>query len=128
MLLNKFFYITHTETTAGCLTVLARFNQEHEIFKAHFPGNPVTPGVCQIQMVSEIISAHIGREAILTDAKNIKYLLPIDPISTPEVAIQLTQTASGAESCKVTAVFTEDEKIFSKMTLTYHVVCNNPNI
>lgn len=30
-----------------------RTKKEHEIFKGHFPGNPIFPGVCQVEMMAQ---------------------------------------------------------------------------
>ena len=30
-------------------------NENHFIYKAHFPNNPITPGVCMVQMIEEIM-------------------------------------------------------------------------
>ena len=50
---DDFFYVIKREERCDkqCFTI--RLNGEHEIFKAHFPGEPITPGVCQLQMVVE---------------------------------------------------------------------------
>jgi len=34
-------------------------NKEHEIFKGHFPNNPVMPGVCMIQIIKELTEKEI---------------------------------------------------------------------
>ncbi len=31
------------------------FNPEHNIYKGHFPGLPITPGVCQVKWVKDVI-------------------------------------------------------------------------
>ena len=35
--------------------VKIRLNPDHEIYRAHFPGNPITPGVCIVQIISEVL-------------------------------------------------------------------------
>lgn len=56
-----------------------RINPGHEIFRGHFPGNPVVPGVCQVQMIRETIEAVTGLAGTLLDADNIKFLSVIIP-------------------------------------------------
>ena len=60
MLRNSFFNILNMVSGSDGLEVMIRLNPEHEIFRAHFPGQPITPGVCQIQMVTEI--SEVGNE------------------------------------------------------------------
>ena len=73
MLLNKFFHITAMMPAPDTPGFSIRLDPEHEIYKAHFPGHPVTPGVCQIQIVTELLALHLGEEVRLTDVKNVKY-------------------------------------------------------
>ena len=54
-------------------------NPDHSIFKGHFPGAPITPGVCQIEIVKEVLEEILGKTLILSEAKNIKFTHTIDP-------------------------------------------------
>ena len=54
-------------------TATVRLLPDSPIYKAHFPGYPVTPGVTLVQMVLELM----GRK--LAGAKDIKFLVPILP-------------------------------------------------
>lgn len=61
------------------------FNPNHKIYKAHFPGNPITPGACVIQIATELLSEHLNKEMILSEAKNIKFIKLINPLETSDV-------------------------------------------
>lgn len=50
-----------------------RLLPESPIYKAHFPGYPVTPGVTLVQMALELM----GRK--LAAAKDIKFVVPVLP-------------------------------------------------
>ena len=54
-LINDFFEVIALTPSEGELRCKVKFNPEHFIYKAHFPGNPVTPGVCLVQMAAEIL-------------------------------------------------------------------------
>ena len=45
-------------------------NPAHEIFKGHFPGNPVMPGVCTVQIVKELLSAHLKKDLVLKKSRD----------------------------------------------------------
>lgn len=128
MLLNDFYHITCKNFDTEMPNALVRLNPDHEIYKAHFPGRPITPGVCQIQMATEILSLYTGAEVCLTDVKNIKYMEIISPEETTELTIKFTKVSTLGESCKVTVVFEKGNTIYSKMSMTYHVVCSDSNI
>lgn len=48
-------------------------NPDNLIYKAHFPGQPVTPGVCILQMVSELLSVQEGKQLYIKSIKNAKF-------------------------------------------------------
>ena len=48
-------------------------NPDNLIYKAHFPGQPVTPGVCVLQMVSELLSVQEGKQLTIKSIKNAKF-------------------------------------------------------
>jgi 3-hydroxyacyl-[acyl-carrier-protein] dehydratase len=61
------------------VTASLTIDPSHHIFSGHFPGQPVLPGVCMIQMVKEILSHHLNMTLFLTEASNIKFLAILDP-------------------------------------------------
>lgn len=64
-------------------------NSAHEIFKGHFPGNPITPGVCMMQIIKEICSKIVQSPIQMTQSKNIKFLAIINPEVNPKLDIIL---------------------------------------
>ncbi len=90
------------------------------IYKAHFPGHPVTPGVCIVQMVQELLQDLLGCELCLRQAKNVKYVA----IISPEEVSALTVTFSKVEaqpdgSVKVQAQVTNGETVYTKLSATF---------
>ncbi len=83
---NTFYNIEKTEVTGNTYSAHVKLNASHEIYKAHFPGNPITPGVCLLQMALEIINAKYNRNMRLVYAKNIKYLKVINPVENPLIS------------------------------------------
>lgn len=128
MLLNKFFHITAKMPSPDTPGFAIRLNPEHEIYKAHFPGHPVTPGVCQIQIVTELLALHLGEEVRLTDVKNVKFMAVVSPRETTDLSVKFTKIATNGDTCKITAILDDGEQIFSKMSMTYHVVRNHPDL
>lgn len=49
------------------------------IYKAHFPEKPITPGVCVIQMVGEVMEKFLAKKLLLDEVVNVKFLNVIDP-------------------------------------------------
>ncbi len=71
-----------TEPSDG-LSALVHMNAEHEIYRAHFPGSPITPGVCIIQMAVEIFGDLSGKNLNVTEVRDAKFLVPVVPGQPP---------------------------------------------
>ena len=65
-----------------------RLNPEHIIYKAHFPEQPITPGVIIVRMAVELLSESLGRRVRLVAAPNIKFSSPLFPMPSVESGIQ----------------------------------------
>lgn len=68
-------------------------NQEHDIFKGHFPRQPVLPGACMLQIVKEVLAEVTGIAYQLKKASNLKFIAPVDPRLSPEIELKLTYKA-----------------------------------
>jgi 3-hydroxyacyl-[acyl-carrier-protein] dehydratase len=67
-------------------------NAGHPIFHGHFKQVPITPGVCIIQMIKEIVSEKLKLELFLEEGDNIKFLAMVNPLETPKLTIQFQLT------------------------------------
>lgn len=89
MLNNTFFSFTTPETDGSLLKTTITLNAAHDIFKGHFPGNPIVPGVCMMQMIKEVLENHLGKKLKLVKADNIKFLSFINPEQHPQVGLEI---------------------------------------
>jgi 3-hydroxyacyl-[acyl-carrier-protein] dehydratase len=81
-----------------------QINRRHDIFGGHFPGNPVVPGVCQIQMILETLGSAVGKKVRLAESDNIKFLLLINPVANPSLVLDMIvkQPVEGQYSVQAT--------------------------
>jgi len=129
MLLNKFFSISSVnefrEENQPSIDsnhkhlVRVDINPDHSIFKGHFPGNPVVPGVCQIQMVTEILGEIHHKKIWLAYADNIKFLSMINPVAKGSFSFELNYRLISDEEMDVTAVAFKDQIPFLKIKAIY---------
>ncbi|MDE7115267.1 MAG: beta-hydroxyacyl-ACP dehydratase [Muribaculaceae bacterium] len=90
------------------------------IYKAHFPSKPVTPGVCVIQIASELLSLLMNKELALTTVSNAKFLSVINPLETKNITCTFRKISEGSDnSINVSATITEKDTVFSKLSLIY---------
>ena len=132
MLRGDFFTITHTElipedaslpgTEQFILTV--GLNPRHPIYDGHFPGNPVVPGVCQVQMVKEGLEAVRQTPGLLTSAGNIKFLNMIVPSEHPQLTIRYKTRTAGPDTVDFSATISSGSTIFLKIN---GMLCTKPS-
>lgn len=128
MLLENFFRIgsiTETlETSPQGLAmkhyeVALRLNPSHPVFAGHFPGNPVVPGVCQVQMVSETLRFLTGCEIRLEESDNIKFLSMINPVDNGDLILDFTLREPGEGHYLVNAKLSGPGVTFLKFKGSY---------
>ncbi|WP_223609010.1 3-hydroxyacyl-ACP dehydratase [Chryseobacterium sp. OSA05B] len=102
----------------GSFTANIHLNKDHDIFKGHFPGNPVTPGVCMMQIVKELTEEFTSSKLFLKTASNVKFMAIINPFETPDLKLQLDITEN-EEDVKVKNITSFGETIALKMSVSY---------
>ena len=96
-MLIKDFYRTQSidHIDANTIEVTIRLNEKHEVFNGHFPGNPVTPGVCMIQAIKEIIQDQVDSPLYLHSISNVKFTALINPNINPDLLLELSLVSEG---------------------------------
>lgn len=118
-ILTDFYTVQSIDRTeSGNFTARIVLNKDHDIFKGHFPGNPVTPGVCMMQIVKELAEECTGTQLFLKSASNVKFMAIINPFETPELTLQLDVTEH-EQDIKVKNVTAFGETIALKMSVHY---------
>lgn len=80
MILEDFYTVINSKTTSEySLEVTVQLEKDHKIYKGHFPGNPVTPGVVMLQVIKNSLEMHFQTKLFLTSATNVKFLKTVDP-------------------------------------------------
>ncbi|MGA3012742.1 MAG: 3-hydroxylacyl-ACP dehydratase [Bacteroidales bacterium] len=89
-------------------------NPSHPVYEGHFSGNPVVPGVCQIQMIKELFCLIKGREMLLKQAENIKFLSLMVPIANSIINADITLRETEDGGVQVNATLIDGEIVFIK--------------
>ena len=108
ILKNQLYQIEHSQESDGTEQFTIRLLEDCPIYRAHFPGQPITPGVCIVQIVQEI-----------SDVKNVKFLNILTPKDNPKVDIVFTAIETSDESVSAKAEVKDATTVFT----TVSVVC-----
>ena len=88
MILKDFYTVQSQHTLGSTITTIIAVNKDHEIFKGHFPNNPVMPGVCMIQIIKEITEEVTKKSLFISVLSNIKFMALINPEENPILKIE----------------------------------------
>lgn len=92
----QFFTLESGERNGNSATYRCRLHPEAPVFKAHFPGFPVLPGVLTLKMVVDAINASqffSTQTLTVQSIGNAKYLAVVNPQETQEVEISVALKA-----------------------------------
>lgn len=95
-------------------------NAGHCIYGAHFPGHPVTPGVCLVQMVQELLSYTMECRLYTRSIRNVKFVSIVSPLTDARIAVTVTKLEQENGQINVQARIEgadDSSRQFAKMSL-----------
>ena len=115
---NNLYTILKIEGEMPLVSFLLRLNPSCFIYQAHFPGEPITPGVCIVQMGVELVEEVLQCKLSVVKAKNVKFLSVLKPQENQVVnyAINKLTEADNGEA-KVQMIVTVGEEAKAKLSL-----------
>ena len=123
LLVNFYSEISSTFSEENCSTFncIIQLNAEHEFYKGHFEQVPISPGVCLIQIIKEIIMYKFQKNLMLVEGKNIKFLSLINPKENSQFQIDFTVNQTDS-TFDVSANYSNNGKVYSKLKLTHKIL------
>lgn len=98
--------------------VRVQLNPESAIFRGHFLGNPITPGVCQVGMIGALAGKICGCGLVLREVKTLKFIDILRPSGgDAEVKFDKLEEAGGEVAAKGAVV--ADGQVFTKFSLIF---------
>lgn len=118
MLRDELYTITASHLEGQTASYTLRLHPDSVIYKAHFPGQPITPGVCIIRTAVELAEIHFDCPLTLFVVKNVKFLSVISPEETKEVVCRLYGFKEEADMLSFQCVVTANNAVHAKMSLS----------
>ena len=123
MLLKDFYTVEQLDKTdEGKYTAVVFLNNAHDVFKGHFPGNPVTPGVCMMQIIKELAQEITKSSLVMTSSSNVKFMALINPDVNPKLKLDLEISGDAPTEFKVKNTTSFEETVALKLTNVYKAV------
>lgn len=116
---NSLYTIVNLGLEANKIKCQIQLNPLHEIFKGHFPENPILPGVCTLQIIKEVCEKALQKSLILKKGDNLKFTSLIVPDAKRILTIEVNILAQTLELLNISVQLTcENESLF-KMKASY---------
>ena len=123
MLLLDFYEIQKIEEIEkGKYHAFILLNKDHEIYKGHFPENPVLPGVCTMQIIKELTETIVQKPLILSRAVTVKFIAMINPELNPNLRLELNVETLDSGEVKVKNSTYFDNTLALKLSNNYKVI------
>jgi len=113
MLLGEYFTIKEKKEEENKVIFSVSLNPDHKVYKGHFPEMPVSPGVCNIQMIKECLQEQVGKKLLLKSILQVKFLSLIVPSMNANLCVNMQITETEEKSYKVKATITNPENTIS---------------
>lgn len=115
-LIRNLYDIIGKETDGEVTTYTITLLPSCMIYAAHFPGMPITPGVCQIKMVKELLEDCLGQSLRIVGVKNVKFVSVLTPRESP-LKVSISKIKQEDSQVKVQAVIADESTTYAKLSL-----------
>lgn len=102
-------------------SISLRPDSSHVIYQAHFPGSPVTPGVCIIKVIGEIIEEYFSLDIELQKVKNLKFIVPVIPTKDTEINVLFSQLEIDEDVVCARGTIENGETVYSKFSTLWKI-------
>lgn len=114
MLIKDYYTIEGRETAEGKALFHIRLTPECQVYQGHFPGEPVSPGVCNIQMLKELAEEVVGHSLFMNNLNLCRLTTLVTPLTHPiMVATLVLEEKEG--TYKLRATLGQGEETYLEM-------------
>lgn len=117
--LNSIFNLKEISSTEDTHIVFVELNESHEVFKGHFPNQPVLPGVVQLQLVKMSLEQILGRNITTNVIKSVKYLQVIDPRKITSISLEIKVKSNNEDDISIQATLHDGDSALMKLSASY---------
>lgn len=126
LLKDRFFSVLHEERiTANDAVYLCELKSDCDVYAGHFPGKPVSPGVCNIEMIRECAEMLLDRDLKINTIKQCRLTAVASPSVCPKVDVKVSVAAiEGTQSYNIVASIADAERSYMELKATFESVDN----
>lgn len=100
------------------------FDGHHRIFASHFPGKPVLPGACIIEMTRQMASDYFGSSLDIIRCRMVKFLKMIEPEEVSSAVFSFGTIEDKPDTVRISTIVRSDDSsiIFARLDMEYRKI------
>lgn len=114
-MIDDFFNISQCSESEDGYVFTVTLNPECKVYEGHFPGHPVAPGVCSINMLKECAEKVTGTELFLRKIQTCRMLAVIVPEPDNELTVAMSIDALDVYRYQMIAEISSDGRNLMKI-------------
>lgn len=114
MLIENYYKINDVVKEEGKNIFQISLNSDCEVYEGHFPGEPISPGVCNIQMIKECAEQTVGKPLFLNNLQQCRLTTLVTPLIHPQVEVMISLEEKG-DIYKLKATIGKGEEVYLDM-------------
>jgi len=95
MLISDLYTYKVVSHTDHVIDAIVSVNRQSSVYKGHFPHFAVTPGVCQLLMIKEVLQGELRIPLHLAKAKQIKFTAVHHPDRAGKINVRISYMRDG---------------------------------
>lgn len=115
---EEIFKVERVDHADNIIKVILSINADSPIFNGHFPGQPVIPGACMLQVVKDVLAGSLGYGVQLKNGDNLKFVGMIVPDAASAVTLEISYKVID-NSISVNAKLSEGDRVCFKLQGTF---------
>ena len=120
MLKGNLYIIKNISEADSTIEAIVELDEQHKIFEGHFPGHPVLPGACMLQMVKELLETFFQKPLRLVKADDIRFSAMVDPTANKELTFSIQYHLMETQSINVNAkILKHDNTVCCKIKASF---------
>ena len=122
ILKDNFYTINELELVENKIHASIKIDSNHSIFEGHFPNNPITPGVVEMEIVKEIVFEGIQKTLKMSKMSNCKFLAILNPLTSSEVNVKIDVLEHENKRIRISAQILDQQTVYLKIGAEYIIV------
>ncbi len=115
MLVEHYYSILDKQTQEQSTVFTVALHADSPVYAGHFPNEPISPGVCNIQLIKECAETVTGHLLRLRSMQQCRFMHLITPLLYPQVEVRITLLNTSDNGVKLRGTIGSANEIFIEL-------------